>query len=597
MKNQLQLLQNLKRAIRLVWQSTHLWTTASLILLLIQGLLPLLSLYLMKLIVDTVTAGIGGGTAAFYQVLLFVFLAGITALLSDLCRSLSGYASEAQSQIVTDFVHDLLHAKSIELDLEYYENSQFYNALHRAQQEAIYRPNRILTSLVQLAQNAISLIAIAGLLVSLHWGIAAVLFVAALPSLFVRFKHTGKLYKKQRSWTMPERIAYYFHLMLTNHSYAKEVRLFDLGSLFRRRYQNLRTQIRQEKLTLSQQRNLAELMSQASSTLAVYAACGFIAYQTIQGQITLGGLVMYYQGFQRGQTFLREMLNSLASLYENSLFLSLLYEFLDLKRAVVEPLSPQTVPKPIQNQIQLESVSFHYPHSNRALLEDINLTIKAGETVALVGENGAGKTTLIKLLCRLYDPTSGSITIDGIDLKQLNTTDWRREISVVFQDYARYNLTAQENIGFGNINLLQETADIVKAAQESGADRVISRLPKGYDTTLGTQFDEGEELSIGEWQKVAIARAFLRQAQILILDEPTSALDAKAEYEVFEQFRQLIKGKTAILISHRLSTVKMVDRIFVLQNGKIVETGTHEELLKLGGTYAQLFEIQAKYYQ
>lgn len=606
MKNQLQLLTNLKRALRLVWQSTRLWTTLNLILLLIQGLLPLLSLYLMKLIIDSVTAAVSEGNniiansakqSSFSQVLFFVFLAALSALFSDICRSLSSYANEAQSLIVTDFVHDILHAKSIELDLEYYENSHFYNTLHRAQQEAIYRPNRILTSLVQLAQNAISLIAIAGLLFSLHWSIAAVLFAAALPGFFVRLNHTGKLYKKQRKWTIPERIAYYFHLMLTHDSYAKEVRLFDLGSLFRRRYQTLRHQIRQEKLTLAQKRSLAELMSQASSTFAVYAACGFIAYQTIQGQITLGGLVMYYQGFQRGQGFLREMLTSLASLYENSLFLSLLYEFLDLKRSVIEPLSPHPIPNPIKNSIKFENVSFHYPHSNRTLLENINLTIKAGETVALVGENGAGKTTFIKLLCRLYDPTSGSITIDGIDLKQLNTTDWRREISVVFQDYGRYNLSAQENIGFGNINLLQETADIIKAAQESGADHVISRLPKGYETTLGTQFDEGEELSIGEWQKVAIARAFLRQAQILILDEPTSALDAKAEYEVFEQFRQLIKGKTAILISHRLSTVKMVDRIFVLQNGTIVETGTHEELIKLGGTYAQLFEIQAKYYQ
>jgi ATP-binding cassette subfamily B protein len=210
------------------------------------------------------------------------------------------------------------------------------------------------------------------------------------------------------------------------------------------------------------------------------------------------------------------------------------------------------------------------------LLEYINLTIRAGETVALVGENGAGKTTLIKLLCRLYDPTSGRITIDGVDLRQFTTTDLRREISAVFQDYVRYNLTARENIAFGNVNLLPDEGEILKAALEAGADKAIARLPKGYDTTLGTQFEEGEELSVGEWQKVAIARAFLRQAQILILDEPTSALDAKAEHEVFEQFRQLIQGKTAILISHRLSTVKMVDRIFVLENGRIVEAGSHE---------------------
>lgn len=605
LKNQRQLLENLKRAIGLVWQSTPLWTAATAILLLVQGFLPLVSLYLMKLLVDAVTAGIGAGSSAFAEILLLVILAGITALIADVLRSLSGYASEAQSQIVTDFVHDILHAKSLELDLEYYENAHFYNALHRAQQEAIYRPQRILNSLVQLAQNGISLIAIAALLISLHWSIAAVLLAAALPGLFARLQHSSKLYRQQRGWTLRERIAYYFHLMLTNDTYAKEVRLFDLGSAFRQRYRNLRAEVRQEKLALARWRSLTELTTQASGTIAVFAACGFIAYQTIQGQITLGSLVMYYQGFQRGQVFLRQLLSSLALLYENSLFLSDLYEFLDLKPAVADPPQTKPVPNPVKIGLTFEGVSFRYPHSSRPLLEEINLTIRAGETVALVGENGAGKTTLIKLLCRLYDPTSGRIAIDGIDLRELNSRDWRREISVVFQDYVRYNLTVRENIGFGNIppcdrsptSDLADDREIREAAQKAGAERAIARLPKGYDTVLGTQFDEGEELSVGEWQKVAIARAFLRSAQILVLDEPTSALDAKAEYEVFEQFRQLIRGKTAILISHRLSTVKMVDRIFVLEKGKIVETGTHTELLKLGGTYARLFAIQAKYYQ
>ena len=605
LKNKLQLLENLKRAIGLVWQSTPLWTAVSVILLLVQGVLPLASLYLMKLLVDAVTAGIGAGSSAFAEVLLLVILAGITALIADLLRSLSTYGSEAQSQIVTDFLHDILHAKSLELDLEYYENAHFYNALHRAQQEAIYRPQRILNSLVQLAQNAISLMAIAALLISLHWAIAAVLLAAALPGLFVRLQHSGKLYRRQRGWTLRERIAYYFHLMLTHDTYAKEVRLFDLGFAFRQRYRNLRASVRQEKLALARWRSLTELTTQTSGTIAVFAACGFIAYQTIEGQITLGSLVMYYQGFQRGQVFLRQLLSSLALLYENSLFLSNLYEFLDLKPAVTDPPQTKPVPNPLKIGLTFEGVSFKYPHSSRPLLEEINLTIRAGETVALVGENGAGKTTLIKLLCRLYDPTSGQIAIDGIDLRDLKARDWRREISVVFQDYVRYNLTVRENIGFGNIprgdrseiSHLAQDREIRKAAQKAGAEKAIARLPKGYDTVLGTQFDEGEELSVGEWQKVAIARAFLREAQILVLDEPTSALDAQAEYEVFEQFRQLIRGKTAILISHRLSTVKMVDRIFVLEKGKIVESGTHAELLQLGGTYARLFEIQAKYYQ
>lgn len=598
-KHFLQLKKNLQRAISLVWQSAPSWTVATMMLLLIQGFLPLLSLYLMKLLVDTVTTAItvADKATAFSTLLLLVSLAGITALCSDLCRSLAGYTSEAQSQIVTDHVHDVLHAKSIEVDLEYYENSQYYNALHRAQQEASYRPTRILTSLVQVAQNAISIVAIAALLFSLHWVIAAVLFVAAVPGLVVRVKYTGKLYQQQRGWTTSERIAYYFHLMLTQDSYAKEVRLFGLGSLFRLRYRHLRHQIHKEKLTLASQRSITEFMTTASGTVAVFAACGFIAYQTIQGAITLGGLVMYYQAFQRGQGFLREMLTNLASLYENSLFLSNLYEFLDLKRTVDESLHPQTLPKPLRIGIEFEGVHFQYPHSSRTLLEDINLTIKAGETVALVGENGAGKTTLIKLLCRLYDPMKGRITIDGIDLRQLSTVDLRQEISVVFQDYVRYNLTARENIWFGNINLSPYQDEITAAASFAGADIAIARLPYSYDTTLGTQFEQGEELSIGEWQKVAIARAFLRQAQIIILDEPTSALDAKAEYEVFEQFRQLTQGKTAILISHRLSTVKMADRIVVLQHGRILESGSHDELLQMGGTYARLFKLQAQNYQ
>lgn len=597
MQSQVQLLKNLNRAIGLVWQSTRFWTSCTIILVFLQGLLPLASLYLMKLLIDTVTAGIGNGMAAFYDVLIIVLLVGITALITNLLRAFSGYATQAQSQIVTDFVNDILHSKSIELDLEYYENANFYNSLHRAQQEASYRPQNLLNSLLPLAQNAISLVAIAGLLLSLHWSISTVLLAAALPVLFVRLQHSKILYRQQKTWTGKERMAWYFHWMLTLDTYAKEIRLFDLGTLFRSRYYDLRQEIRQEKLGLARKRAIADFLTQLSGIFAIFAVFSFIAYQTIQGEITLGSLVMYYQGFQRGQACLGQLLANVASLYENSLFLSHLYEFLDLKPTIANPIHPQWVPQPLKKGLRFENVSFQYPHSRRPLLEDINLTIPAGETVALVGENGAGKTTLIKLLCRLYDPTNGRITIDGIDLRELSVIDWRQNISVVFQDYGRYNLTVRENIGFGNIDHIDNHQDIIQAAQKSGAEGIISRLPRGYDTMLGTQFEEGEELSIGEWQKVAIARAFLRPAQLLILDEPTSALDAEAEYEVFEQFRQLIQGKTAILISHRLSTVKMVDRIFVLENGRIVETGSHQELLKLGGTYARLFSIQAKYYQ
>ena len=572
---------------------------ASLALLVVQGTLPLLSLYLTKLVVDAVTTALEAPDkgAAFGQVTLLIGLTGGVVLLSALCRSIAGLVSEAQGQVITDHMSDLLHAKSIEVDLEYYESAQYYDKLHRAQREAPYRPVRIVNGLVQVAQSGISLLAMAGLLFSFHWGIAAILFAAAVPGLFVRLRYAGQTYRWQRRSTPAERQAWYFHWLLTGDAHAKEIRQFDLGSLFRRRFRDLRQQLRREKIEIATRRSMAELVSQASATVAVFGSYAFIAYRTVQGAITLGDLVMYYQAFQRGQNFLREMLGGLAGLYEDNLFLSNLYEFLELKPKVVEPLHPRSIPQPMQTGLAFDHVSFRYPTGTREVLEDVSLTIRPGEVVALVGENGSGKTTLIKLLCRLYDPTNGTITLDGVDLRQLETSALRREISVVFQDYAQYHLTARENVWFGNVALPPDEERIAEAARRSGADEVINELPQGYETILGKWFEDGEELSVGEWQKVALARAFLRDAQIIVLDEPTSALDARAEYEVFRKFHQLAAGRTAILISHRFSTVRMADRIFVLEGGKIVESGSHDELVRLGGTYARLFETQAQYYR
>ena len=586
-------------AVRLVWQSAPGWTIASLALLVVQGMLPLVSLYLMKLMVDAVSAGLSAPDkgVAFERVALLIGLAGAVALVSALCRSIAGLVSETQGQVVTDHMSDLLHAKSVAVDLEYYESARYYDALHRAQQEAPYRPIRIMNGLVQVAQSGISLLAMAGLLFSFHWGVAALLFAAAIPGLLVRLRYAGQTYHWQRQRTPAERQSWYFHWMLTGDRHAKEIRLFDLGSLFMRRFRDLRRQLRRERIEIATRRSIAELVTQASATLAIFGSYAFIAYQTVQGTITLGDLVMYYQAFQRGQGFLQEILSGLASLYEDNLFLSNLCEFLGLTPKVVEPPHPRPIPCPMHTGIVFDHVSFRYPTGTREALQDITLTIRAGEVIALVGENGSGKTTLIKLLCRLYDPTSGSITLDGVDLRQLDTAALRREISVIFQDYTQYHLTARENIWFGNTDMPPDQERIAAAARYAGADDLIARLPKGYETILGKWFEDGEELSVGEWQKVALARAFLREAQIIVLDEPTSALDAMAEYEVFRTFRQLEEGRTAILISHRFSTVRMADRIYVLEDGNIIENGTHDELVRRGGTYARLFDVQAQYYR
>jgi ATP-binding cassette subfamily B protein len=306
---------------------------------------------------------------------------------------------------------------------------------------------------------------------------------------------------------------------------------------------------------------------------------------------------MYFAAFQRGQDFFRDTLGGMAGLYEDNLFLSDLKRFLELQPAVAEPESPRPFPRPIRRGITLDHVSFSYPGSSRRVLEDISLDIQPGEHVALVGENGSGKTTLVKLLCRLYDPTSGTIKVDDNHLHDFTTRELRREIGIIFQDFARYHLSVRDNIWFGNVGVPPDSAAIINAAIKTGADTVVGRLPDGYETMLGKEFEAGSELSLGEWQKVAIARAFLRETQIIVLDEPTASLDARSEAEVFEHFHELAHGRSAILISHRLSTVRMADRIFVLDRGRIVESGPHDELISKGGTYAQLFELQARHYR
>jgi ATP-binding cassette subfamily B protein len=592
-------LGDLARALRFVWEGSPGWMIANGVLVVVQGTLPLLTLYLMKLVVDGVAgaAGAPDAVAAMRRVFLLIGLAALVAFLSAFFDALEGLLSEVQVQVVTDHMHDLLHAKAAEVDLEYYENSDYYDSLHRAQQEAPFRPTRIVTNLTQLSRSGLCLLGMAGLLISIHWAIAVILFLAILPGALVRLRYAEEMFGWQRKRTLTERRAQYFNLILTVADFAKELRLFDFGGVFRRRFCEIRRQLRQERLEIAWRRSVRDLVTQGVAIVPVFGAFGLVAYQTIVGAMTLGSLVMYYGAFQRAQSTFRSILMAFVGLYEDTLFLSSLYQFLDLKRQVVEAAGPEPFPRPIRSGITFDRVRFQYPRSDRTAIDEVSLIVRPGEIVALVGENGSGKTTLIKLLCRLYDPAQGSIRIDGVDLREFSTADLRRQISVVFQDFVCFHLTARENIWLGDAALPPDDEKIDAAAQLSGADEAIVRLRNGYDTVLGKLFEDGDQLSAGEWQKVAIARAFLRDAQVVILDEPTSALDARAEYEVFERFRQLIRGKTAILISHRLSSVRMADRIYVLRDGKIVESGTHDELVRRSGAYADLFELQAQHYR
>ena len=590
---------HLLRAISLLWKAAPGWSVLSAVLLAMQAGLPLVQLYLMKLTVDGVTAAIGvpDTWAAFDRVGLLIGLMCATALLAVLLSSVARVIGQAQGQAVTDHVQEVIHDKSVSLDLEYYENSSFYDTLHRAQLEAPSRPTHIVNGLIQLAQNLVTLVGIGGLLVSCHWGIAAALFVSLIPGLLLRLKYANRMYKWQIDSSTVDRKATYLNWLLTGQYYAKEIRVFDLGALLIRRFRNLRRGLRQEKIGIAARYAFGEWVAETGAALAIFGSLAFIAFRTVQGVITLGDMVMFYQAFQRGQTYLRDMLSGLAGLYEDNLFLSKFYEFIDLAPRVAEPEQATPVPRPIRQGITFHDVGFQYPTGEGMVLENINLTIRPGQVIALVGENGSGKTTLVKLLCRLYDPTAGKITVDGVDLRRFEKAALLREFGVIFQDYAQYQMTALENIRMGDALLEPDDGKIVETARYTGAHDFLEKLPYGYDTMLGKWFGKGAELSVGQWQKIALARALLREAQIIILDEPTSSMDAKSEYAFFKRLRALAHGRTAILISHRFSSIRMADPIFMLKDGKIIEEGSHEELMHYDGLYAHLFHLQAKYYK
>ncbi len=592
-------LMQLRRVLILVWDSARAWTIASLGLVMIQAFLPLLALYLMKLTVDSVAAGISAPdkVAALHQVFLWVGLTAAVALLTAGCHALSEIIKKNQSHLVTDHVTDLIHRQSAAVDISYYEDSVYHDTLYRAQQNAPYRPNNIVNSLTQLVQNGISLLTLAGLLVYLHWAIALILFIAVFPGVIVKIRYADRRYEWFCRSAAMERRADDYHNMLTNELHAKEVRLFDLGDIFRKRYMDLRQKLRLEQLLLEKSRSVFEFIAQTGTILALFGMLAFIALRTVQGTMTLGDMVMYYGAFQRAQGYLSEILGGMAGLYEDSMFLNHFYDFMDLKPQMAVSSRSISISRPMREGISLEHVSFRYPATNSEILHDISLTIRPGEIVALVGDNGAGKTTLAKLLCRLYDPTDGRVTLDGNDFRDFDLQSLRREISMIFQDYIHYPFSAKENIWVGDVRLNPDDGRIRNAAQQSGADEIIGQLPNGYETILGNRFDGGVELSIGEWQKVALARAFLRNAQLIILDEPTSSMSARVEYEIFEAFRKLLNGRSALLISHRFSTVQMADLICVLNEGKIVEYGSHKELIQQGGYYAHLYEIQSRYYR
>ncbi|MBW2689590.1 MAG: ABC transporter ATP-binding protein [Deltaproteobacteria bacterium] len=589
---------SLHRAWRLVWAAAPRWAAVSLLLIVVQTLLPLLALLLLKQIVDALGVALAApGDASFTPVAIWIGLAGLVALANALINAISSYVAEAQALAVTDHVSDVIHAKSIAVDLGYYEDPAFHDTLHLVQQDAQSRPANIVNGLKQTLQNGCVLIGIVGLLFTFHWAVGLALLLAALPAGVVRLIYARQLFGFEQSRVQLERQAWYYHWMMTSLYFAREIRLLGIGALFKERYSDLRRQLREGRLEINAKRVRRDLLAQGGATVVLYGTLAAMAFFAIQGSMTLGVIVMYFQGYQRALTALQNVLQGLAWLYEDNLFLKHFYVFLDLPVSVEQNEGQSSVPEPHTLGLVCRDLHFTYPSRKEPSLKGASLEIRPGEVVALVGANGAGKTTLAKLICRLYDPEQGQLSWEDQDLRSFLPKAWRRQVSVVSQDFAQFDMTLAENIWLGDIEKEADPEQLHAASRTAGADQVVNQFTDGLETQLGTHFHSGQELSIGEWQRLALARAWFRNAPLLVFDEPSSSLDPLAEAEMIRSFRTVIGQRSALIISHRLSSVQLADRIYVMDDGRMVENGTHEELLRHDGVYARFFRAQAGYYQ
>lgn len=578
----------LPRALRLVWDAapglTGLWAA----LLVVLGLLPVATVYLLRNVVNQLVATFraGGDVRALRPAIISAGLIALVLLLAELLKSLTHWVRTAQSGLVQEHVMTLVHRQSLAADLAFYDSPDFYNHLHRAREEASYRPMMLIESLGSLLQNAVTLVAMAGVILRFGVWPIVVLLVGTLPALYVVMHSAVRQHQLHLRTTTDERKSWYYDWLLTARETAMELRLFAIGGYFEAAYRSLRSRLRKERLQLTKQQSVAEFTAAGFALTSGAIAVGWMGWKAIRGLISPGDLAMFYQAFQQGLGLMNVLLSNVGQIYASSLFLGGLFEFLALRPEVADPPSPLPVRHHAGMELSFRGVSFRYPGTERFALDDFNLTVSAGSIAAIVGPNGAGKSTLLKLLCRFYDPDRGSIELDGMDLRNFALDNVRRSVTVLFQQPVHYNATVRENIALGDFNVASVHA-VAEAARASGANDVIAQLPNGYDQLLGRWFAEGAELSVGEWQRIALARAFLRPAPILILDEPTSAMDPWAEADWLGRFRHLAAGRTVIMITHRFTTARLADQIHVMAGGRIVESGTHEQLLAMNGQYGE----------
>jgi ATP-binding cassette, subfamily B, bacterial len=589
-------LRNIRPLLRMVWDTSPPLVFATTGLRLVRALLPLSMLWVSKLILDGVVAWIkrGNGNAAGLWKLVALELG--LAVLSDLLARANSLADSLLGDRFTNRISVRLIEHATQLDLASFEDPIFYDKLERARRQTTGRIS-LLAGVLNVGQDTLSLISLsAGLIVFSPW-LMLLLIAAVVPAFLGETHFTSLAYSVLYRWTPQRRLLDYIRMLGASNQSAKEVKIFGLGPHLSERYREVSDRIYEDNKRVAVKRAGVGFLLNLVSTGGYYGAYAVVLIRTLAGAISVGTFTFLTGAFSRSRMYIEKILQSFTDISDQALYLKDLFEFFEMEPAIRSLPDAVPAPRPIRSGFEFQNVGFAYPGSSHMVVENINFRLETQEKIALIGENGAGKTTLVKLLARLYDPTAGRILLDGVDLREYDVEDLRKEIGVIFQDYMRYELLAKENIGFGKIEDLANQSRIEMAAQKSMAFQVIGKLPHGYDQMIGRRFEGGVDLSGGEWQKFALARAYMRDAQLLILDEPTATLDARAEYEVFRRFAELTKGRMAVLISHRFSTVRMADRILVLQDGRIREQGTHKNLVALGGQYAELFELQAAGYR
>lgn len=579
-------------ALSIVWKSSRKYTIARLVTIFLKALLPVARLIFVKLVFDELTGGGSLGDVEKDKVIFYLIGLGLSLLIDGVVLNLSQYIEGLQQQKVADYTAGLLQKKSIAMDLELYDDPEYHDSYFLAHRHGLTRPIQLVSDLMSFGENLISILFIGGLIFTIHASIPLLLFVSILPSAIIKYIFSDKLFKWEKKRALMERKGYYLNHLVTDTQYAKEIRVFDAGLSLSEKFGVLRETLFAEKKALFSLRARLGIGGKVVEVSAEVFSYVFLTYRAMNGLITIGDLAMAFPAFQRGKTNLSGLLQSMVKLLEHRLFLSHFIGFMKLEPKIRDDDSSLHLSGKITSGIELTEVSFQYPKTTVDAVSQVSLSLKKGQITALVGENGSGKTTLVKLICRLYDPSSGELYLDGKNYKAIRLSDLRSKMSITFQDFAKYYLTVGENISFSDLNRDDDTSELEAYARLTGANTFIDRLPNTYEQQLGRMFDTSTELSIGQWQKVALARMFFKEAEVLIVDEPTSAIDPLSEHKIFENLKELASDKIIVLVTHRLYNLKLADQVVVMEGGAIVEKGSHDDLAAAQGKYARMLSKQ-----